>query len=48
MSNPRTSLARQRFNERRNEIPDHVLMRAVVIADLAIVFVVACGMAGWL
>jgi len=25
-----------------------VLIRAVVFADLAIVFVVACGMAGWL
>ena len=48
MSNPRTSLARQRFNERRNEIPDHVLMRAVVFADLAIVFVVVAGVAGWL
>lgn len=48
MSNPRTSLARQRFNERRNDSPNRHVMRAVVFADLAIVFVVACGMAGWL
>ena len=46
--NHQISLARLRFNQRRNEIPDHVLIRAVVFADLAIVFVVACGIAGWL
>ena len=46
--NHQISLARRRFNQRRNEIPDHVLMRAVVFADLAIVFVVAVGVAGWL
>ncbi len=46
--NHQISLARRRFNQRRNEIPDHVLIRAVVFADLAIVLVVACGMAGWL
>lgn len=40
--------AARRYYERRNEIPDHVLMRMVVITDLAIVLVVACGMAGWL
>jgi len=40
--------AARRHYERRNEIPDHVLVRAVVFADLAIVLVVACGMAGWL
>lgn len=34
--------------ERRNEIPDHALIRAVVVADLAIVFVVVAGVAGWL
>jgi len=46
--NHQISLARRRFNQRRNEIPDRVLIRAVVFADLAIVLVVACGMAGWL
>lgn len=40
--------AARRYYERRNEIPDHVLMRAVVFADLAIVLVVAVGVAGWL
>lgn len=46
--NHQISLARRRFNQRRNEIPDRVLIRAVVFADLAIVLVVACGVAGWL
>ena len=40
--------AARRYYERRNEIPDRVLIRAVVFADLAIVIVVACGIAGWL
>ena len=38
--------AARRYYERRNEIPDHVLMRMVVITDLAIIFVVAVGVAG--
>ena len=46
--NHQISLARRRFNQRRNDSPNRHVMRAVVIADLAIVFVVACGMAGWL
>ena len=40
--------AARRYYERRNEIPDRVLIRRVVVVDLAIVFVVACGVAGWL
>jgi len=46
--NHQISLARRRFNQRRNDSPNRHVMRAVVFADLAIVFVVACGVAGWL
>lgn len=40
--------AARRHYERRNDSPNRHVIRAVVFADLAIVFVVACGMAGWL
>ena len=46
------SAARRRFDERREEAisgtPDHILRRWVIAVDLAIVGVVAAGVAGWL